>query len=129
MLLGLMLLVMAATEAYEVWQGWGTDRIRLAVGMVMAPFMGVCMVFFAALMLRLVWTGGAGDGGWDKGLPIACGLALLSIPVALALDPVMKWQLRSDGYWLCPYASAGRYVEWNEWVRGSAACAGRSTPP
>lgn len=129
MLLGLTLLVMAVMHAHEVWQSWGTDRIRLGVGLLMAPFFVVPVLFLSALMLRLVWTGGSGDEGWGKGLVILCGVALLSIPVALVLDPVIGWQLRSDGYRRCGHATVGRTITWNEWVRGSGVCERRSTTP
>lgn len=129
MLLGLTLLVMAATHAYEVWQSWGTGRLQLGVGVIMAPFFGVPVLFLSALLLRLAWTGGSGDEGWGKWVLILCGVALLSIPVTLVLDPVIGWRLRADVYRRCDHAMVGRYITWNEWIRGSAVCEGRWAPP
>lgn len=121
-MLGLALFLIAATHATEVWQSLGTDRIRVGVGLIMAPLFGVPVLSLGAMLLRLAWTGGPGDKRWGKWLPIMFGVALLSIPVTLALDPVAAWRLRSHAFRRCDDGTAGRYITWSEWVKGSGAC-------
>ena len=88
----------------------------------MAPFFGVPVLALGALLLRLAWTGGSGHEGWGKWLLIIFGVALLSIPVTLALDPVVAWRLRSDGYRRCDDTTTGRTITWRVWVKGSGVC-------